>query len=134
MRALCLALVMIAATPGVHAQFVEKPPRTVEAAPGWYGVRGGAWEADADTVDAMRAGIGQQSSVVLDKYVVQYQGVIEDGKRVVRVAGACHADGNSIDTLTRGFRNIADGGKCFFDATYDPEGKRFTWFAFHGNA
>jgi len=71
-------------------------------------------------------------------YVVQLQGQVVGGRRVVRLAGACQQfaeqftdDLENIDTR---FIEVFDGGDCFFDAVFDLKSKRLIRFSFHGLA
>jgi hypothetical protein len=70
----------------------------------------------------------------LATYTVQYQGHLVDGKRLVRLAGACAAPGRTPDDLVRQWMVVFDGGDCFFDAEFDPVLTRFVSFSFHGYA
>jgi hypothetical protein len=69
----------------------------------------------------------------LDTYVIQYRGESSDGARSIRLMGACNIDGTSERALSESFHIVFDGGKCFFDATFDPEEKRFTSLTYHGH-
>ena len=114
------------------------PKPAISPVPHWYEVRGGAWRVPAGVVEEMASGMKEEvdSSVRtrLDTYVIQYQGVSTDGVRSVRLMGACDAHGTSERELSERFHIVFDGGKCFFDASYDPGKKRFTSLTYHGNA
>lgn len=102
------------------------------------GTKCGAWRVPAELVEEMASRIKAEvdSSVRsrLDKYVIQYQGESSGGSRSVRLMGACATRGASEQDLSEKFYIVDDGGKCFFDAVYDPKEKRFISLAYHGHA
>lgn len=103
--------------------------------PNWYEVRGGAWRVPADVVDDMaariKAEVGSSENPRLDSYVIQYQGKLAGSVRSVRLMGACQTHVKSDREFSEQFHIVFDGGRCYFDATYDPGGKRLTSFAYH---
>nr|WP_314547186.1 hypothetical protein [uncultured Massilia sp.] len=136
-----LLLACLASVPA-QAQDGAGPAWTPTTAPillkRWFEVRGGAWQVpDAmlgEMAAEMRKEAGAKVAAKLHTYIVQYQGKLEDGVRVIRVAGACETLGMDEARLSQAFLNVRDGGKCYFDATYDPEQRRFTEFRYHGFA
>ena len=104
--------------------------------PNWYEVRGGTWRVSVDVVKQMaslvKAEVGSSVRARLDTYIIQYQGESSGNARSIRLMGACDVHGTSERALSERFYNVFDGGKCFFDATYDPEEKRFTSLTYHG--
>lgn len=108
----------------------------INPVPRWYEVRGGAWRVPADVVEEMATRIeievGSSVRSRLDEYVIQYQGISSDGTRSVRLMGACDTHGTSERYLSEAFHVVFDGGKCYFDAAYDPDEKRFTSLRYHG--
>lgn len=108
----------------------------------WIEVRDGGRPVHASTVQAMKAGLqaAGDASVVggpqarrprLDGYVVPYR-ADRALEHVVERSGFCVVpDGRKLD---RDWVAVEDGGKCDFGAQFDTLAKRFTWFAFNGNA
>ena len=136
-----ISMVALACASAGHAQTLEnafpwalKP--AINPVPHWYEVRGGAWRVPADVVEEMAARIeaeaGSSVRARLHGYTIQYQGVSSDSARSVRLMGACDTHGVSERYLSEAFYQVFDGGKCFFDAAYDPEEKRFTSLKYHG--
>ena len=76
--------------------------------------------------------VGSPVRARLHEYTIQYQGVSSGGARAVRLMGACNTNGASERSLSEAFHQVFDGGKCYFDAAYDPEEKRFTSLRFNG--
>ncbi|MDN4055486.1 hypothetical protein QPK32_20675 [Massilia sp. YIM B02763] len=115
-----------------------KPMMALNPLRRWFEVQGGAWQVpDAmlgDMAAEMRKEAGAQVAPKLHRYIVQYQGTVAQGVRAIRVSGACTISGVDEARLSQEFIIVHDGGKCFFDATYDPEGRRFTAFHYHGYA
>lgn len=136
------ALLACLASVWAQAQDVAGPAWTPPAAPillkRWFEVRGGAWQVpDAmlgEMAAEMRKEAGAKVAAKLHTYIVQYQGTLTNGVRAIRVAGACETLGMDEARLSQAFLIVHDGGKCFFDATYDPEQGRFTEFRYHGYA
>jgi hypothetical protein len=136
-----ISMVVLAYASAGHAQILEnavpswasKP--AISPVPHWYEVRGGAWRVPADVVEEMAARIGAEVGLSdgarLDGYTIQYQGISSEGARSIRLMGACNTHGTSERYLSEAFYVVFDGGKCFFDAAYDPEEKRFTSLRFH---
>ncbi len=102
----------------------------------------GAWEVPRAIVADMAAGLQAEADHhwsmgkrrPLGDYTIQYQGQRKDGRRSIRLGGACSSQGVKAEELKKRSRLVFDGGTCFFDATYDPEAGRFLDFAFHGYA
>lgn len=115
-----------------------KPMTPLNPLKRWFEVRGGAWQVPDAMLGEMAAEMRKEAGAVvaakLHRYIVQYQGTLVNGVRAIRVAGACETLGTDEARLSQAFFIVHDGGKCFFDATYDPEEKRFTAFQFHGYA
>ena len=125
-------------SPG-HAQRLENPGPSwlpepaINPLPNWYEVRGGAWPVPAAVVEEMAAGLKVEAgSSRLDKYIVQYQGEASGNVRSIRLMGACDTQGAKEWEFSERFHVVFDGGKCYFDATYDPEEKRITYLTYHG--
>ncbi|WEF35240.1 hypothetical protein [Pseudoduganella chitinolytica] len=138
---LAVSLVTLAFGSAGQAQTME-PARpswllkpAINPLPNWYEVRGGAWRVPADVVEEMashiKAEAGSSVSPRLDTYLIQYQGESAGSVRSVRLMGACRTDVRSDREFSERFYIVFDGGKCFFDATYDPEEKRFTSLKYH---
>ncbi len=66
----------------------------------------------------------------LSKYKRQYFGYSLNGKKVIYVNAFCH----SFDYWEKTLVFVFDGGKCFFQATYDPEVGEFLNFSVNGDA
>ena len=139
-----IAMTALACAGSSHAQTVENTSPSwlskpaISPLPNWFEVRGGAWRVPAAEVEEMasrmKAEVDASLRPRLDTYIIQYQGELSDGARSVRLMGACDIHGTSERALSERFHVVFDGGKCFFDATYDPEEKRFTSWTYHGHA
>ncbi len=135
MRALAAFVFALSLRQGAFAQ---------EALPNWYQVIGGKWDVPLEV--AMDAAAAIKASAIdnaprnrrpmrdISAYTVQYQGVVVDGARLVRLSGACSLWGRTPESLRDGWLVIADGGDCYYDATYDPASKRITSIRAHGHA
>lgn len=66
-----------------------------------------------------------------NKYLIQYQGESSGDSASIRLSGACNTHAINERELSENFFIVNDGGKCFFDATYDLKEKRFSYFAYH---
>jgi hypothetical protein len=116
--------------------------RPVQEPKNWYAVDGGNWQPGSELLAEIAGAIPAEAAhaphskpaLPADAYTVQYQGQLQDGRRLVRLAGACETHGSTASQLKAAFFVIFDGGTCFFDATYDPALRRFTAFSFHGRA
>jgi len=139
-----ISMVVLACGSSGHAQTLENPSPTwllksaINPLPNWYEVRGGAWRVSEDVVEEMASRIEAEvdSSVRprLDTYIIQYQGELSGSARSIRLMGACNIGrAGELDFSAR-FYIVSDGGECFFDAIYDPKGKRFTSLTYHGKA
>ncbi|WP_036215968.1 hypothetical protein [Massilia sp. LC238] len=127
---------------------VSMPPGTaayappVSPLPNWYEVRAGAWQVPLETVREIRALVDARLSANelfgnkarIATYAIQFRGEARDGRRVVRLAGACNVHDTPPWQLSETFFNVNDGGKCYFDAEYDPLEKRLSRFDYHGYA
>jgi hypothetical protein len=108
----------------------------------WYEVRGGSWQLGNDALAEIAGGLPAEASrharlepaLPMSDYTVQYQGQVREGRRIVRLSGACRVFGKSANALRSEFLVVFDGGNCFFQATYDPVQRRFTEFGFNGVA
>ncbi len=137
----------------VHAQFFSPPPDwarvktpesrvhdpSVSPVPHWFEVRRGSWQVPLETVQHMvsliEARVG--SNTFFDKsrsaaYAIQFRGETRGDRQIVRIAGACSLGGFPAEELSAGFVRVFDGGKCNFDAEYDPLEKRLSAFQYHG--
>lgn len=100
--------------------------------PHWYEVRGGAWRVPAAVVEEMAKRIKTEGGAfVRDTYIIQYQGVSAGGAESVRLKGACSLNATNERELSERFHQVLGGGKCYFDAAYDPAAKRFTSLTFN---
>mgnify|MGYP003576551663 CR=1 FL=1 len=113
------------------------PP--INPTPHWYEVRGGSWRVSPETLQAMTilvdAEIGRNKNFhPADRapdYVVQFRGEERNGRRFVRLVGSCRGYDRNAWMLSERFNEVSDGGKCYFDADYDPADKLFR-FRYHG--
>lgn len=137
---LCMATIA-AGSASVAAQQADIAPPAAAAAPAaagphWIEVRGGQWPVPAPLLADMAGklqGAGSPSRRVdLSRYTIQYQGLNGDDGRHVRLSGMCDRASVGQRDLAAQFVVVLDGGKCYFDATYDPERSSFTAFKFHG--
>ena len=125
-----------------------------------YLVRGGDWQIPPELkpliqVQLQAAADGNLTGRVrpigeplrrrdVSAYIVQIQGRLIDGRRIVDVRGGCpqamsqQAEMSShlheVDDLNWRMMDVLDGGDCFFDGQFDPDAGRFIQFAFHGVA
>jgi|SRR5690242_541380 len=109
----------------------------------WLHVPGGTWQPSAAVVADARAQLPayakQQASFKglplpsWSSYTFQYQGrtLPKSGRRVVYVNAFCTPPPSYA---AQEFVSVTDGGTCYFEAYYDPAGKRFIGIAFHGLA
>lgn len=121
------------ATQAAAPSWLLKP--AINPLPNWYEVRGGTWRVPRDVVEDMAARIdGEMGSRrgALHEYTIQYQGTSSGAARAIRLMGACAARTGDERQLSERFHVVFDGGRCYFDATYDAQEKRFTHFAYHG--
>ena len=119
---------------------IDPPPAVAAAAaaaagPDWIEVRGGQWPVPAALIADMAGklqGAGSPSTRVdFSKYTIQYQGLNGDNGRHVRLFGMCDRAAIGQRDLSASFGVIFGGGKCYFEATYDPARGSFTAFEFH---
>lgn len=113
--------------------WVLKP--AINSLPNWYEVRGGAWRVPKNMVEEMDLRIRDEmgsAPVEFNKYVIQYQGESSGASHSIRLSGACDTLGKNEREFSEKFHTVYDGGKCFFDAMYEPEKKQFSYFAYHG--
>ncbi len=57
-----------------------------------------------------------------------------NGRRVVRLAGACEISKGMAERIDTQFVFVRDGGECYFGAFFDMESKRLVGFGFNGVA
>ena len=67
-------------------------------------------------------------------FIVQFQGRMLDGRRVVVLTGNCFDNPFGRDMLDWRMSDVLDGGDCVFEATFDPARGILERFAFHGVA
>lgn len=116
----------------VDPEWVLKP--AISLLPNWYEVRGGAWRVSKDIVEDMASRIkGELGYAYAEpkRYVIQYRGESSGDSQSIRLSGACDTQGTNEREFSEKFFIVYDGGKCFFDATYDLKEKRFSYFAYH---
>lgn len=114
------------------------PP--ISPIPHWYEVRGGSWRVPLETlqelVKLVVAEVGRNPNFNPEEptsdYVVQFRGEQRDGRRLVRLAGSCRGFAGNGWMLSERFNDVADGGKCYFEADYDPADRQFR-FSYHGH-
>lgn len=132
---------------GIFTTLIVAAVTSVSAAaqdlPQWHQVRGGRWEVPIEVaMDAANAIKASAIDIVpknrrpmrdVAGYTVQYQGVLEEGARLVRLSGACSLWGRTPEQLRADWLVVADGGDCYYDAIYDPAVKRITAIRAHGH-
>ena len=110
------------------------------ALPDWYEVQDGAWHVPPEIVAGAASHVQEAADHAymswrlphtVGAYRVQYQGVEIDGKRLVRLMGACRIEAGAPD-LTQRWYAVLDGGNCYYRAEYDPAAQTFVRFAFGG--
>lgn len=107
----------------------------------WVEVQGGAWHVSAATLKDVKAGIvpfvetgndpdseSSQKNIKDLKarwkdYTVQYQGQRRNGRDLIFMQASCRV-GSGRD-LRKSFRQVFDGGACYFSLAYDPAEKKF---------
>ena len=148
---LVLAFTALAASP-LHAQHaatvppgwiqerpVPKPPKVVGPMPHWYEVRGGSWQVSLETLRQIATRLKPEldGNAYFNKpgaeYAIQFRGDSAGGRRIVRLFGTCSTNYIPDSMLTDDFMVIYDGGKCNFEAEYDPAEDRLS-FRYHGYA
>ena len=131
-----------------HAQEIhgDKPVPTwtvppINPIPHWYEVRGGSWRVSLATVQEMRTLIESEISRnkhfypqdTTPKFVIQFRGETAGTRQIVRIVGACNGLGKNEWELSQQFSRVFDGGKCYFEADYQPSEKQFQ-FRYNGYA
>jgi hypothetical protein len=106
----------------------------------WAQVVGGAWSPDREQLRAMQerlpAAVASMSErddrkpIADARYTVQYQGRIENGRRVIFVFASCRAP---YADPHRAFLFAIDGGACYVSGNYDPFGRHYEGLAFNGD-
>lgn len=142
MRSCYMAIVFAATVAAGPASIAAEradpvPPAAVaDAGPDWIEVRGGQWSIPAvllaDMADKLQGAGSPSARVDFSTYTIQYQGLDGDDGRHVHLFGMCDRASVGQRDLAAEFLVVFDGGKCYFDATYDPERGSFTAFKFHG--
>ena len=132
-----------------HAQIVAAlvacGPLAAGARPlkNWDQVAGGQWTVPKRVVAQAAEHVqnaadnsakkGEHRQLV-GEYMVQYQGIVVNGKHRVRLAGACRVPAGIAYRPRLYWLDIIDGRKCFYDAEYDPALKSFISFQFGSEA
>ncbi|MCB9460994.1 MAG: hypothetical protein H6670_15175 [Anaerolineaceae bacterium] len=65
-----------------------------------------------------------------DDYWRQYVGFVRDGQRLIYANYFCRAEAGWLDRLLE----VADGGDCYFQLTYDVDSQRFVNWYVNGEA
>lgn len=107
----------------------------------WVAVPGGSWSPAPEQIADVRAQLAPYVKKVAaerklklpewSSYSFQYQGKSESAAKVIFVNAFCIAPPPYTATQ---LVVVFDGGPCFFQATYDPNGKRFLQVIFNGEA
>jgi hypothetical protein len=115
-------------------------PAAAQDLPNWYEVAGGQWNVPMATVRDAASHVQEAADQApwrprgpraVGDYRVQYQGAVKDGKKLVRLMGACRTDPGQGDPAAQ-WLVVFDGGTCYYRAEYDPATKAFVYFAFNG--
>lgn len=146
-RCLLSLLVLLVALPGQAQDMLRDGPGSayyippINPLPHWYEVRGGSWRVPLSTVQELHALI--QGEIARNKYfnpegttpryAIQFRGETLEGAQVVRLSGACNGLVGSAWWLSERFHQVADGGKCYFEADFRPGDRRFR-VSYHGHA
>jgi hypothetical protein len=107
----------------------------------WLQIPGGTWVIDeATTADAKRVlelalwdemhGAGEELPA-WSSYTFQFQGRTEDGRKLIYINALCSTP---PETAATEWILVLDGGKCYFEAYYDPESKEIVSIQFNGVA
>lgn len=107
----------------------------------WVVVPGGSWSPSPEQINEVRSRIApfvqQQAKVqhqelpIWSQYSFQYQGQLDDGKKIIFVNAFCISP---PEYTLRKFVEEFDGGPCFFQVKYDPQKKMFLQLIFNGSA
>lgn len=116
-------------------------PAAAQDLPNWYEVAGGQWKVPTATLVQAASHVQEAANNVpwrgaaraVGDYHVQYQGEIKDGRKLVRLMGACKSFEGQTD-MTSHWLVMMDGGTCYYQAEYDPASKTYVYFAFNGVA
>jgi hypothetical protein len=107
----------------------------------WIHVPNGEWEPTAQQVGELQqilqpyvneqAIAWREQLPPWERYTIQYQGQLLDGKKVIFVNALCSKPpSQAAKELVYTF----DGGACYFRLHWDPASKAFTKFSFNGYA
>jgi len=107
----------------------------------WIHVPGGDWQPTAEQAGEARqllrpyveeqAVSWKEELAPWERYTVQYQGQLREGKKVIFINAMCD---EPPSRATKELVFTFDGGACYFRAYWDPDSKEFTNFSFNGYA
>jgi hypothetical protein len=69
-----------------------------------------------------------------DRYFRQYLGIVQGGKKWVFINAFCWTSTDNSDESRQHLELGDDGGKCFWQAWYDPDTQRFSNLMINGEA
>jgi len=107
----------------------------------WVFIPGGGWSITPIELSEIQNGlesyVKEQASIQhrhlpeWSNYTFQYQGQINDNKKLVFINAFCISPPGYIQ---RQFVIVLDGGTCFFQVKYDPTTKKYYDLMFNGEA
>lgn len=109
----------------------------------WVLVSGGAWEPSAKDMALAQTRVPEivyefaneyQRSLIddLPGYTIQYQGIEDEGERLIYMNAACGVSEGSSSPSE--FIIVLDGGPCYFRLKFNPENGEAVEMGFNGEA
>lgn len=105
------------------------------------GIRG-AWDVPSALIEeaisplqsaATRSALAAKVEVPdIERYTIQYQGVMSDSGKNVAIRGSCRVMDEYIEQLSNAWYLFSDGTPCYFGAFYDPKSGSVYAFAYFG--
>jgi hypothetical protein len=110
------------------------------AACNWVHVPAGEWEPTAVQVGELQerlkpyvdeqAKTWKEELAPWERYTIQFQGQLLQGKRVIFINGLCNVPPSEA---SEELVFVFDGGACYFRTYWDPATKEFSRFSFNGH-
>jgi hypothetical protein len=107
----------------------------------WIHVPDGAWEPTPRQIQELQERVkpyveGQaiawrEELPAWERYTIQYQGQLVEGKEVIFVNALCSKPPSQV---AKELVYTFDGGPCYFRMHWDPAAKKFFKFSFNGYA
>jgi len=105
-----------------------------------------SWQPTAADLDGLEANLPQISNLKENvpgpgrridnpnKYFRQYLGIVQSGKKQIFVNAFCGGPVSDSDEWRHNLQIVYDGGKCFWQAWYDPATQKFSNLMINGVA